>query len=218
MTRKISSVLVTGGAGFIGSHIVDRLTRDGRKLRILDNLSTGKTENLATHIRENSVEFVEGDVRDTSMVNELSSDTEAIIHLAALADHETCLRDPDLANDVNARGTLTMLEAARRHDIRSFVYASSAALYGEASNLPISEEAKLAPIAPYGSSKLAGEEHCLRYFQNYGLRTKCLRFFNVFGPRQSARQYSGVITEFMKRLKTTNLPSLTEMDFKPETS
>ena len=82
MTRKISSVLVTGGAGFIGSHIVDRLTRDGRKVRILDNLSTGKTENLATHIRENSVEFVEGDVRDTSRVNELSSDTEAIIHLA----------------------------------------------------------------------------------------------------------------------------------------
>ena len=200
------SILVTGGAGFIGSHIIDRLTRDGRKIQVLDNLSSGKKETLATHIRENSVEFVEGDIRDKSLVNELSSNAGAIIHLAAIADHEVCLRDPELANDVNARGTLNMLEAARRNDVKSFVYASSAALYGETSKLPISEEAPLTPISPYGSSKLMGEEHCFRYLQDYGLRTKCLRFFNVFGPRQSARQYSGVITEFMNRLRNDEPP------------
>ena len=202
----VQDLLVTGGAGFIGSHLIDRLTRDGRKVRVLDNLSTGKTENLAKQIRENSIAFVEGDIRDTSLVNDLSSSVQAVVHLAALVDHETCLRDPDLANDINARGNLIMLEAARRHDLKSFVYASSAALYGETSKLPISEEATLAPISPYGSSKLLGEEHCLRYLQNYDLKAKCLRFFNVFGPRQSARQYSGVITEFMKRLSDDEPP------------
>ncbi len=200
------SILVTGGAGFIGSHIINRLVHERREVLVLDNLSSGKIENLSTQMKENLVELTRGDVRDDSLAASLSSKVEGIIHLAAVADHEACLRDPELAHDVNARGTLVMLEAARKYDVKCFVYASSAALYGEPSQFPISEEAKLAPISVYGASKLAGEQYCLQYLHDYGLRTKCLRFFNVFGPRQYARQYSGVITEFMKRLRQNEPP------------
>ena len=200
------SILVTGGAGFIGSHIINQLVHERREVLVLDNLSSGKIENLAPQMKEDLVELIKGDVRDDSLVALLSSKVEAIVHLAAVADHEACLRDPEQANDVNARGTLVMLEAARKNDVKCVVYASSAALYGEPSQFPISEEAGLAPISVYGASKLAGEQHCLQYLQTYGLRAKCLRFFNVFGPRQYARQYSGVITEFMKRLGQNEPP------------
>jgi UDP-glucose 4-epimerase len=116
------------------------------------------------------------------------------------------LRNPELANQVNANGTLTVLEEARKHDIKRLVYASSAALYGNATQLPITEDSKLAPLTPYGASKAAGERHCLDYARLHGLSTVCLRYFNVFGPRQTARQYSGVITEFMKNIREDKPP------------
>jgi UDP-glucose 4-epimerase len=191
-------VLVTGGAGFIGSHLVKRLLGHAREVIIQDNLSTGSLENL----REvKAARFVRGEITDRSLTGKLVSDIDAVIHLAAIVDHETCLRSPALAHQVNVSGTQVLLEEARRHDVHRFVYASSAAVYGHASQLPIKEDSALAPISPYGVSKARAERHCIEYATNYGMSVICLRFFNVFGPRQTARQYSGVITEFMKNLR-----------------
>jgi UDP-glucose 4-epimerase len=131
---------------------------------------------------------------------------DAVVHLAAILGHELCLRNPELANQVNANGTLTILEEARKHDIKRFVLASSAAIYGNATKLPITEDSKLEPLTPYGASKLAAERHCLDYARLYGLSAVWLRYFNVFGPRQTARPYYGVVTEFMKNLRHNQPP------------
>jgi UDP-glucose 4-epimerase len=196
-------VLVTGGAGFIGSHLVDLLAKQARHVSVLDNLSTGSLDNLS---KDDSVKFVKGDVTDPSAVGGVMANVDAVVHLAAILDHELCLRNPELANQVNANGTLTVLEEARKRDVKRFVLASSAAVYGNATKLPITEDSKLEPLTPYGESKLAAEQHCLDYARQYGLSTVCLRYFNVFGPRQTARQYSGVITEFMKNLRHNKPP------------
>lgn len=205
LSMKVSSgrVLVTGGAGFIGSHLVDLITRQGRQVWIIDNLSTGSPDNLR---KGENVKFVKGDVTDQSYVGSVIGNVDAVVHLAAILDHELCLRNPELANQVNANGTLTVLEEARKRDIERFVFASSAAVYGNATKLPITEDSKLEPLTAYGASKLAAERHCLEYARQYGLSTVCLRYFNVFGPRQTARQYSGVITEFMKNLRHNQPP------------
>ena len=208
MTNKINRILVTGGAGFIGSHTIDRLISQGRQVWVLDNLSTGFLDNLAPHISDGSVKFVQGDIGDQSLLNELMGNVEAVIHLGALLDHEKCLRNPELADQVNHQGTLTLLEQARRHDLQRFVYASSAAVYGDVSRMPIAEDCELAPLTPYGASKLAGERKCVEYWRTHELRTICLRYFNVFGPRQSSRQYSGVITAFMKKLGQGQSPTI----------
>jgi UDP-glucose 4-epimerase len=196
-------ILVTGGAGFIGSHLVKRLLEQGRGVTILDNLSTGSLQNLGD---VNATKFAKGEITDRSLVAELMPDTDAVIHLAAIVDHDTCLRNPELVHEVNVNGTLVLLEEARRRDVKRFVYASSAAVYGQASELPIREDSRLAPLSPYGISKAAAEQLCLEHAQSYGMSTICLRFFNVFGPRQTARQYSGVITEFMKNLRQGKPP------------
>jgi UDP-glucose 4-epimerase len=200
MRRKNLRVLVTGGAGFIGSHLVDALVKQDCRVWVLDNLSTGRLTNLAEHLHESGLRFVKGDVRSASITDRIVARVDAIIHESAVTDHETCLGSPTLANDVNVGGTLNLLEAARRHDVGRFVYASSAAVYGEQKHVPMSEEAAPHPISPYGASKLAAEQYCLAFHSSYGLSTTCLRYFNVFGPRQSARQYSGVISQFAKRL------------------
>ena len=200
MRRRNLNVLVTGGAGFIGSHLVDALVKQDRRVWVLDNLSTGRLTNLAEHLHESDLKFVKGDVRSASIADRIVARVDAIIHEAGVVDHEACLRNPTLANDVNVGGTLNLLEAARRHDVERFVYASSAAVYGEQKHVPIFEEAAPHPISPYGASKLAAEQYCLAFHSSYGLGTTCLRYFNVFGPRQSARQYSGVISQFAKRL------------------
>lgn len=203
MIRLPQRILITGGAGFIGSHLVPRLLKQGQQITILDNLSTGSLENLANL---KAVRFVKGEITDRSLVSELMSNVEEVIHLAAIVDHDTCLRNPDLAQKVNVNGTQILLEEAKRLGIKRFVYASSAAVYGHATQLPIREDTRLAPISPYGVSKAAAEQLCVEYAQSYGMGTICLRFFNVFGPRQTARQYSGVITEFMKKLRNGEPP------------
>jgi UDP-glucose 4-epimerase len=196
-------ILVTGGAGFIGSYLVKRLLERGLEVTILDNLSTGSLKNLA---ELNAAKFVKGEITDRSLTGKLMSDIGSVIHLAAIVDHETCLRDPALAREVNVNGTRILLEEARRCDVQRFVHASSAAVYGHAVKLPIREDSALAPISPYGVSKAEAEQRCLEYAQIYGMRVTCLRFFNVFGPRQTAGQYSGVITEFMKNLRQRKPP------------
>jgi UDP-glucose 4-epimerase len=203
MNALSGRVLVTGGAGFIGSHLAKRLLERGLKVTVLDNLSTGSLNNLA---EAKAAEFVKGEITDSSLTGKLMSDVDVVIHLAAIVDHETCLRNPALAQEVNVKGTQVLLEEARRGDVQRFVFASSAAVYGHAVELPIREDSVLAPISPYGVSKAEAEQRCLEYAQTYGMRVICLRFFNVFGPRQTARQYSGVITEFMKNLREGRSP------------
>jgi len=202
-------VLVTGGAGFVGSHIVDELVRQGHQPIVLDNLSTGRLQNIQPHLKIDAATLIEGDILDPSTVSHAVANVDVVIHLAALIDHETCLRSPREAKRVNADGTLAVLEAARQASVECFVYASSAAVYGAPSDLPLSEESPTAPISPYGSSKLAGEAHCLDYARKYGMRVACLRYFNIFGPRQTPGQYAGPIMQFMARLRESKPPIIT---------
>jgi UDP-glucose 4-epimerase len=203
MSALSGRVLVTGGTGFIGGHLVKRLLERGLEVTVLDNLFTGSMRNLE---EANAVKFVKGEITDRSLADKLMADADMVIHLAAIVDHETCLRDPVLVQEVNVNGTQILLEEARRRDVHRFVYASSAAVYGHATQLPIKEDARLAPISPYGVSKAEAEQLCLDYGESHGMLVACLRFFNVFGPRQTARQYSGVITEFMKNLREGKPP------------
>jgi UDP-glucose 4-epimerase len=173
---------------------------------VLDDLSTGSVDNLALHMKKRSISFVTGDIRNHSLVADVLEGVDAVVHLAAITDHNSCLQKPQLAHDVNVNGTSLLLEEARKHSVRRFVYASSAAIYGEANKFPISEQAKPAPLAPYGASKLAGERQCLEYQRTFGLSTVCLRYFNIFGPRQFSPQYSAVFTQFIRRIQQNETP------------
>lgn len=207
MTKDIVRVLVTGGAGFIGSHTAEQLAAESCELIILDNLSSGILSNLDNCMKTKRVSLTQGDIRNRSIVDQTTMrDIDAIVHLAAIVDLETCRQNPQLAEEVNVKGTLNVLESARTHDVKCIVYASSAAVYGDTTKLPVSEEDEPKPLSVYGDTKLKGERHCLQYMREYGLRVVSLRFFNVFGPRQTARQYGGVITEFMKKLSRNQPP------------
>jgi UDP-glucose 4-epimerase len=196
-----SRVLVSGGAGFIGSHLVDRLLGDGFEVVVLDNLYGGRVENVKQHIGEGGFRFVRGDVRDSGLVKELVRGVDAVFHLAALVSVPESFEDPVLTNDVNVGGTLNLLRACVGSDVRRFVYASSCAVYGNAESLPTKENGRLRPISPYAVSKLAAESYVRVFYEVFGLETVCLRYFNVFGPRQVHSQYSGVMTQFLKNLK-----------------
>lgn len=206
MNRRQYSILITGGAGFVGSHLADRLVHLGHRVTVLDDLSSGSVSNLEPHIGKGAVELVEGDIRDPRTVSRAASGRDVIVHLAAIVDFDRCSREPELADQVNAQGTVNLLETARTYDVSKFIYASSAAIYGPASRQPIPEDLDPRPISAYGLSKLSGEQHCLRYSHDYGLKVTCLRFFNIFGPHQSSGQYSGVVTEFMKRINRNEPP------------
>lgn len=190
-------VLITGGAGFIGSHLTERLLAGGHTVRVLDNLSTGKRENLPVSA---AVEFRRGDIRDRAEVNAAARDVDAMVHLAAVASVQASVDDPVSTHETNFDGTLFLLEAARRANIRRFLYASSAAVYGDNTALPLAEDASLRPLSPYAADKLAGEHYLSFYFNKFGLHTTAFRFFNIFGPRQDpSSPYSGVISIFVER-------------------
>ncbi|HYA38290.1 MAG TPA: NAD-dependent epimerase/dehydratase family protein [Candidatus Methylomirabilis sp.] len=196
-------VLITGGAGFIGSHLADRLLNSNDKVRILDDLSTGRRENVPRH---GALEFVEGDIRDTGLVERCVRGVDAVVHLAAVASVQASIDDPIRTHQVNFDGTLNLLEAARRNDTRRFLYACSAAVYGDAASIPVAEDNPLNPLSPYAVDKLAGEYYLLHYHRKYNLPATSFRFFNVFGPRQDpSSPYSGVISIFVDRLQR-NLP------------
>ncbi|MEM1509958.1 MAG: GDP-mannose 4,6-dehydratase [Thermofilaceae archaeon] len=188
-------VLVTGGAGFIGSHLVRRLTAEGFQVTVLDNLSSGNLGNLSCFSEK--VNFVEGDVRNPDVVEESANGAEAIVHLAALIDVAESIKKPRLYVDVNVSGTLNVLEAAKKAEV--FVFASSAAVYGEPLSLPIEELHPLAPLSPYGATKVAGEALVQAYARIRGFRPVILRIFNVYGPKQS-KAYADVVLEFTKRV------------------
>ena len=188
-------VLVTGGGGFIGSHLAQRLLERGDEVRVLDSFATGRRENLA-HLPD--VELVEGDVQSFERAHHAVRGCDAVLHEAALPSVPRSIQDPLTTNAVNVTGTLNVLLAARDAGVRRVVYASSSSVYGANEQLPKHEDQPVAPISPYAVSKLAGEGFCRAFTTIYGLECVSLRYFNVFGPRQDpTSQYSAVIPKFI---------------------
>jgi len=208
MFPKNSSILVTGGAGFIGSHMVDKLIEADADVTVLDNLDTGQMENLAQHKQNRNFHFVKGDIRNLRLVKQLVKDADAVFNLAAIASVQRSVEDPLLVNDVNVKGTLNLLKASLSSDVKRFVQASSAAVYGDVRTLPVREDFTPKPLSPYAISKLAADNYAMVFNRVYGLETVCLRYFNVYGPRQANNAYSGVITIFVNELLGNRSPRI----------
>jgi len=188
--------LVTGGAGFIGSHVVHELVRRGEVVRVLDNLSTGRIVNIADV--SDRITLYELDICDLGRISRLFADAHYVIHLAALPSVARSVADPLTANAVNITGTLNVLLAARDADVKRLVFAASAAAYGDNPTLPRVETLTPNPLSPYALAKLAGEYYCQIFTRIYGLETVALRYFNIFGPRQNPDSpYSGVLSKFV---------------------
>jgi len=199
IARVAQVFLVTGGAGFIGGHLTERLLGDGHRVRVFDNFSTGNRTNLpfaAQHPR--TLEVIEGDIRDLPAVEAAARGVDVVFHQAAMRSVPRSVKDPLGANDNNVTGTLNVLEAARRGGVRRVVYASSSSVYGERPELPKREDQPPAPVSPYAVSKAAGEQYAAVWNRLYGVETVGLRYFNVFGPRQDpASEYAAVIPRFI---------------------
>lgn len=203
----MAKFLVTGGAGFIGSHVVETLLEVGHTVRVLDDLSTGRLGNLRA-IRQD-VEFLQGSVTDRATVQSALRDVEVCIHLAALPSVQRSVEDPLTSHETCATGTLQVLEAARHANTRRVVYAASSSAYGETPGSVRTETDPVAPMSPYAIAKLAGEQYCRCFTRLYGLETVCLRFFNIFGPRQDAKSpYSGVIAQFLAQMSAGRAPTI----------
>jgi UDP-glucose 4-epimerase len=191
--------LVTGGAGFIGGHLVEALVHRGMRVRVLDNLSTGHERNLAG-VRKD-IEFLKGDIRDPAECARACEGVQVVFHLAAQGSVPRSVDRPAEAHDANATGSVNVLVAARDAGVKRVVYSASSAAYGETPTLPKVESMAPAPLSPYGVSKLAAEYYCTAFSVCYGLSTVSLRYFNVFGPRQDpASQYAAAIPAFVTRM------------------
>ena len=189
--------LITGGAGFIGSHLAKELVRQGQYVRILDNFSSGRPENLAG--LEDKIQLVTGDIRDTSTVRHAMAGADYVLHHAALVSVAESVEKPLETLDINVQGTANVLEEARRAGVKRVVFASSSAVYGNGETLPYQENAPTDCQSPYALSKQTGAELCQLYFRLYGLETVSLRYFNVFGPGQNPNSaYAAVIAKFMQ--------------------
>jgi UDP-glucose 4-epimerase len=206
MKTLAMKALVTGGAGFIGSHIVDRLLKDGHEVIVLDDFSTGHRSNLPENP---SLTIVEGDISNADTVKQCMAGIDWVFHKAAVASVPKTVNDPVGSSAVNYQGTLHLLEAARNNNVKRFVFASSAALYGDEPTLPKVETMCPVTLSPYAVDKLASEFACGMYTTLYGLETVCLRYFNVYGPKQDpSSPYSGVISIFTDKLKNKETPSI----------
>ncbi len=193
-------VLITGGAGFIGSHLTDHLLAAGSEVVVLDNLATGKRENLP--VSAPGLKFVADDIRSLDTARRCMRGVDAVVHLAAVASVQASIDDPIATHQTNFDGTLNLLEAARVQGVKRFLYASSAAVYGDTTELPVRETSRLQPLSPYAADKLAGEHYLFYYFKKHGLATTAFRFFNIYGPRQDpSSPYSGVISIFVDRVR-----------------
>lgn len=199
--------LVTGGAGFIGSHLVDALLAKGMTVRVLDNLATGRESNLAGSIGK--IELLRGDIRDAEAVSRAVRGANAVFHVAALPSVNGSITDPVLWNMVNIQGTLNVLAAARDAGVERFVFSSSSSVYGDTPVLPKREDMPTKPLSPYALQKLAGEHYCRLFHELYGLKTVILRYFNVFGPRQNPKsQYAAVVPLFVENLLAGKAPTI----------
>jgi len=203
----MKKVVVTGGAGFIGSHLAEELTRQGCHVVIIDNLATGRLENIA-HLRDSqNVEFIKDTILNLPRLKQLFNNAEYIFHEAALPSVPRSIANPQASHEVNVTGTLNVLFAAKENSIKKVVYASSSAVYGDMPTLPKREDMTPNPLSPYAVGKLAAEYYCLVFHQVYGLPTVCLRYFNVFGPRQDPDSpYAAVIPRFIKSVFEGNPP------------
>jgi len=203
----VGSYVVTGGGGFIGSNIVARLVRDGHEVRVVDDFSTGRRENLTE--LAGRVALFEGTICDGDLLLQAFDGADCVLHQAALASVEQSVRDPLAVNYVNVEGTLNVLVRAREAGVRRVVYASSCAVYGDAPELPKREDMVPRPKSPYAVSKLTGELYCRLFHELFGLETVCLRYFNVFGPRQDLQgQYAAVIPSFMRQIMGGQSPQI----------
>jgi UDP-glucose 4-epimerase len=203
----MATYLVTGGAGFIGSNIVDELLKRGARVRVLDNFSTGREDNVAEFGPR--VDLIRGDVRDEDVVDRAVKGVDYVLHQAALASVPRSIADPTSNNQVNVQGTLNVLNAAKKHGVKRVVYASSSSVYGDSAELPKVETMTPNPKSPYAVAKLAAEYYCRVFGELYGVPTVSLRYFNVFGPRQDPNsQYSAVIPLFVKALLEGKSPNI----------
>lgn len=200
-------MLVTGGAGFIGSHIVESFVFGGWEVTVLDNFSTGLIDNLKSVLQK--INIIEGDIRNESAVSTAIEGASVVIHLAALASVPASFNNPLETYDVNFLGTQVVLEAAKKQRVERFLFASSSAVYGDTEKLPITENNEDNPLSPYGLSKLFGEKLCRFYYNVYGLKTVIFRFFNVYGPRQNPySEYSAVIPKFLNIISEGKTPTI----------
>lgn len=203
----MSLSLVSGGGGFIGSHVVEGLVRQGDRVRVLDDFSTGKRANLAGVA--DKIEVIQGSIVDQHTVADAMKGVERVYHLAALPSVQRSVEDPLTTHGVCATGTLRVLEAARHAGVKRVVYAASSSAYGDAPGAVRVEGDPLAPLSPYAAAKLAGEHYCKAFTTSYGLETVRLRFFNIFGPRQDAKSpYSGVIALFIAAMREGRQPMI----------
>jgi UDP-glucose 4-epimerase len=203
----MATYLVTGVAGFIGSHIAHELLRQGHRVRGVDNFITGKRENVAEF--GNDLEFREADLRDLAAMRETCRGVDYVFHEAALASVPRSVNDPAATNDSNVTGTLNLLIAAREAGVKRVIYAASSSAYGDTPTLPKREDMLPNPISPYAVSKLTGEHYMASFYRVYGLETVSLRYFNVFGPRQAADSpYSGVLAKFITLMLESKQPTI----------
>jgi len=206
--------LVTGGAGFIGSNLVEALLRRGESVRVLDDFSTGRRENLSaagewTGNGGGTFELLEGDLRDPATCRRALGGIEYVLHEAAIPSVQRSVDDPVVTHGVNLDGTLNLLVAAREAGVKRFVFASSSSIYGESEELPKRESMPSAPISPYGLQKLGAESYCRLFHALYGLPTIALRYFNVFGPRQNPNSdYAAVIPRFLSAVRDGRPPTI----------
>lgn len=201
----MSQYLITGGAGFIGSNIVEALVKRGEKVKVIDNFVSGKRKNLISVL--DKIELIEGDIRNLPLLKEVTKDVDYVLHQAALRSVPKSVEDPVSYNEVNVGGTLNVLLAAKEAGAKRVVYASSSSIYGETEAFPEKETYLPSPISPYAASKLAGEHYCHVFAKIYGLETVCLRYFNVFGPRQSLEtQYAVVVPRFIVSMLNNQSP------------
>ena len=196
---KNKRVVITGGAGFIGSNLAEELAKDNEVV-LLDDLSTGRPENIENLIKRSNVQFIQGTITDLALLQKTFKEVDFVFHQAAIASVSKSMADPAASNEVNANGTLNVLIAARDNHVKKVVYASSCAVYGDSPVLPKREDMLPEPMSPYAVTKMAGEYYCQVFRQVYGLQAVCLKYFNVYGPRQDPHSdYAAVIPRFIVR-------------------
>ena len=207
----MNKFLITGGAGFIGSSIAEKLINDGHYVRVLDNFFSGKEENLAfaKALGKDKFELIRGDIRDKDAADRACRGMDYVLHQAALRSVPKSMADPESYNDVNINGTLFMLQAASRHKVKRFVFASSSSIYGDTDQFPEKEEHLPLLISPYALSKLTGEYYCRIFSEFFGVETACLRYFNVFGPKQALDdEYAVVVPKFIHCIMNDQPPPI----------
>lgn len=199
--------LITGGTGFIGSNTVEELLRQRHTVKVIDNFSTGKKENIEEFLDD--IELITGDIRDRTLLSKAVVDVDFVIHLAALGSVQRSVADPLTTHDVNTTGTLNILMASKEAGVKRVVYASSSSVYGDLPVLPKKEDMSPTPLSPYAVSKLTGEYYCMVFSHLYGLETVSLRYFNVYGKKQDSHSlYAAVIPKFITALLKGNIPTI----------